>query len=257
MHSDSSAQRTADSAAESATPAATVSREPPAPTSAPRRKVAVIGYYGNNNAGDEALLSSVLRHIGASPRVAEVLVLSSKPQLTERLHGVPSVEGLIPGTIKDLLVRVLGRNRRNFFRSMRRVLACDTLIVGGGGLFFDSKKGNFDLLQFMSVIRLFQILGKDVFIIGVSSLPLHHHTSRRMFRRVARHPRTRAIVCRDQESAAQFRAARGALTAKADNVYVTEDIVFALPRPQRMDPVVEQYVTRDGSPIVAFGLCGP
>ena len=81
MHPDSSAQRTAEPVSQSIAPAPQrIARGAGSDASSTRRRVAVIGYYGNNNAGDEALLSSVLRHICASPRVAEVLVLSSKPE---------------------------------------------------------------------------------------------------------------------------------------------------------------------------------
>ena len=217
-----------------------------------KRRVAITGYYGHDNTGDEALLKSVLRYLAGCRGVTNVLVLSSSPEATARLHGVPTVEALLPVSIKDFVIRTLGRNRLNFFRATLRALSCNTLIVGGGGLFFDTPADNSGFLGFIGMIRLYQLLGKDVYLVGVSARPLVQEESRQAFAKVVRSPRMRLVVCRDEESAELFRQAKGS----DRDIHVTEDIVFTLPA-QGAEAVVQRYRPAPESPMIGLSLCGP
>ena len=76
-----------------------------------RSRVLVLGGYGVQNLGDEAILAGLLRQIA---EVRNVTVVSRAPEETRALHGVQAV-----GPAAALLA---------LFRS-------DALIVGGGGMF--------------------------------------------------------------------------------------------------------------------------
>ncbi|WP_336923648.1 polysaccharide pyruvyl transferase family protein [Aquipuribacter sp. SD81] len=81
------------------------------------RRVAVAGWYGAGNVGDDLLLESVA---GALERAgAAVEVVGHDPAAVLRRHGLPAVSRLdLPG-----VEQVLGR--------------CDALVLGGGGLLHD------------------------------------------------------------------------------------------------------------------------
>lgn len=111
--------------------------------------VAVSGYYGYGNLGDEAVLAGLLgqlRQIGAEP-----LVLSGNPELTTALHGVEAVHryrGLVP--------------------ALRRSHA---LVSGGGGLLQDGSSSR-SLRYYLGVIRLARLLRLTTVVYGQSIGPL-------------------------------------------------------------------------------------
>jgi polysaccharide pyruvyl transferase CsaB len=79
-----------------------------------RRKLLLVGGYGCGNVGDEAILSVLLgelRDLGARVRV-----VSADAAETRRQHGVEAVSA------RPLALA-------------RALLSCDTLVVGGGGIF--------------------------------------------------------------------------------------------------------------------------
>ncbi len=188
-------------------------------------KVALLGYYGNANVGDEALLQSVLTHFSKENNAnVDLLVLSSHPRSTQKQHKVKAVNNYIPTSLKSVIVGLVGRNRINFIKSNWQALTCDVLIIGGGGLFFDRQDSCRDFLRFINIIRLFQMLGKDVYFLGVSSVELYHEESKQALRKMAGNQHLKLVVCRDEVSSKLFIEAG----ASKKNVYTTEDLVFTL-----------------------------
>lgn len=112
-------------------------------------RVAVSGYYGFGNLGDEALLAGLLgqlRAIGAEP-----LVLSGNPERTAAEHDVETAHryrGLLP--------------------ALRR---SDALISGGGGLLQDTTSSR-SLGYYLGVLRLARFLGRKTLVYGQSIGPL-------------------------------------------------------------------------------------
>ncbi len=80
--------------------------------------LALLGYYGFENQGDEAILAALLEGIAREDPSVRVTVLSHDPGATSRVHGVESVERRIP----------------NLRRLMTRA---DALVFGGGSLLQD------------------------------------------------------------------------------------------------------------------------
>lgn len=212
------------------------------------KKVALIGYYGNSNAGDEALLKSVVSHFkNNSLGETELLVLSSNPEKTQKAHGIRSIHNVIPSSLGKLFVGLMGKNRFNFIKSNIEAFSCDALVLGGGGLFFDRKESCKDFLSFINTVRLYQFLGKEVYFLGVSASPFYHKKSKYAFNKVVTDSRLKLVVCRDEVSSDLFIEA-GMCREK---LHVTEDIVFTLSMDKK-DAISENknYST------VAFSLCG-
>ena len=109
-------------------------------------KVSISGYYGFGNLGDEALLSGILSGLTEE----NVTVLSQRPTETSALHGVASTH------------RITG---------LTKLLTCDVLVSGGGGLLQD-KTSTRSLQYYLGVITLAKRLGKRVIVYGQSVGPL-------------------------------------------------------------------------------------
>ncbi len=80
-------------------------------------KAVLCGYYGKGNAGDEALLVSLLQML---PKEVEPIVLSGSPSETKKLYGVASC------------------NRTSAFPILKALNQSDIFIWGGGSLMQDS-----------------------------------------------------------------------------------------------------------------------
>ena len=67
------------------------------------RRIVVSGYYGSKNAGDEAMLASMLEVLGDLDPKLHITVISASPADTSARHGVESVSWLsLPSIIKAL-----------------------------------------------------------------------------------------------------------------------------------------------------------
>ena len=82
-------------------------------------KILIAGYYGFENAGDEAILSAMLADFRRQRSALEFIVVSSNPTETAALYNVRSVHW------KDI----------NALLDAAR--ECDLLVLGGGGIFQD------------------------------------------------------------------------------------------------------------------------
>ena len=112
-------------------------------------RIALSGYYGFGNLGDEALLSGTIHALRR--RGHEPVVLSADPSSTRRVHDVEATS------------RTWG---------LPRTLAtADAVVSGGGGLLQDGTSAR-SLAYYLAVIRLGRMLGKPVAVYGQSIGPL-------------------------------------------------------------------------------------
>ncbi|MFQ3680529.1 MAG: polysaccharide pyruvyl transferase CsaB [Pseudanabaenaceae cyanobacterium] len=146
------------------------------------RRLALCGYYGAGNGGDEALLATLLQML---PQDTVPVVLSENPGHTETLHGVEAVPK-----------RSLGAVRATLRRS-------DGLVLGGGSLFQDASSWR-NPFYYGGVTAIAHTLGVPVWAWAQGLGPL----SRPWSRGVARWALTRCDrrSVRDRDSAAQLQA---------------------------------------------------
>lgn len=119
-----------------------------------RYRVALAGYYGFGNLGDELLLRTSLEALGRCGVGRDrVVVLSSAPRESSRVLGTDSVD-------------------RWSFSAVRRALrSSDTLLLGGGGLFQDSTSLR-SCLWYWGLVRLARLCGARPWALGQSIGPL-------------------------------------------------------------------------------------
>ncbi|MGI5880614.1 MAG: polysaccharide pyruvyl transferase CsaB [Syntrophomonadaceae bacterium] len=166
-------------------------------------KVILSGYYGFDNAGDEALLSAITSSLHQLQPGVEITVLSGNPQKTTRLYGLKAVHYMNPLR----LISELGQ--------------ADLLISGGGSIFQDITSAR-SLPYYISVVALAKLLRKPVIFYAQGVGPINRPLSKWLMRKIAN--RVELITLRDEES----RQLLLRLGVNRPEIRVTADPVFSL-----------------------------
>ncbi|MGQ9867010.1 MAG: polysaccharide pyruvyl transferase CsaB [Pseudanabaenaceae cyanobacterium] len=146
------------------------------------RRLALCGYYGAGNGGDEALLATLLQML---PSDTEPVVLSGCPPRTEQLHGVEAIP-------KRSLPAVRATLRR-----------CDGLVLGGGSLFQDASSWR-NPFYYGGVVAIAQTLGIPVWAWAQGVGPLSRPWSQGVARLALAKCERRSV--RDRDSWQQLQA---------------------------------------------------
>ncbi|MCE5217032.1 polysaccharide pyruvyl transferase CsaB [bacterium] len=143
------------------------------------------GYYGFGNAGDEAVLASLLQGLRQRFPEAELCVLSSAPGTTSNLYGVEAAQRWSVAEVW----RALGRS--------------DLLIQGGGSLLQDATS-KVSPVYYLGILRMARLRRVPSVIFAQGFGPLNTSVLRRWaaseFRRAA------AVTLRDAASVEQVRS---------------------------------------------------
>ncbi len=151
--------------------------------------VFVVGHYGFQNVGDEAILASLVSHLRDLVPTLRVTVASGDPESTARDHGVHAVLW------------------SNMMAIWQAIVSTDLVIVGGGGLFHDywgvssqsfltSEQSG--LSYFAAPFAIAALCEKPAMVYGVGVGPLNSETGR-FFTRFACDVAS-AITVRDTKS---------------------------------------------------------
>ncbi|MCR2806759.1 polysaccharide pyruvyl transferase CsaB [Paenibacillus soyae] len=173
-------------------------------------RIAISGFYGFHNSGDEAVLRSILlaleEEAAAGGIRVQPVVLSADPEWTSRMYGVEAAHRMRPG---DLL---------------RTLRSCDGLISGGGSLLQDVT-GALTIPYYVGVMKLAQWLGKPTFAYAQGIGPVSRRAMFPLIRSAMR--RSKYVSVRDAESAALL----GRMGVPLDRIEVVPDPVMGLPLP--------------------------
>ena len=187
----------------------------------PTRRVVVSGYYGFNNAGDDAILQSIHNNIGAISDDIELTVLSKDPVLTREQFGLKAVDRFHFGKV---------------FSALRK---CDVFLSGGGSLMQDTTSTR-SLLYYLSLIHCARFLGKRVMLYANGIGPVQKPANRRRVKRAVE--KVAAVTLRDHSSQQELRA----MGVRRNDLLVTADPVF------RLEPASEEcanvLIERTGIP---------
>jgi len=166
-------------------------------------KIVISGYYGFNNAGDEALLTAILASLRAFEPKADITVISGNPGNTIVKHQVKSL-------YRFAAVRLL-----------RAIGEADLVISGGGSLLQDvtSKRS---LIYYLSIIAAAKWKGRKVMLFAQGIGPIRNRLMRLLTRLVVN--KADAITVRDRDSAEEL----ARMGVPAVKVEVTADPVLML-----------------------------
>jgi len=184
-------------------------------------RIVLSGYYGFDNAGDEALLTAISNSLRAVDTTLEITVLSGNPARTAVVHGVRAVSRVNP----LVLIRELSR--------------ADLLISGGGSLLQDVT-GPLSIPYYLGIVMLAKLLKTRVVFYAQGVGPVQRRFSRWLIKLVAN--QVELITLRDTQSAQLLKS----IGVDQPPMSVTADPVFSL-RPAR-DEVrqAESYLTELG-----------
>lgn len=166
------------------------------------------GYYGYDNAGDEAVLAAILDHISTIEPSASFTVTAGDPARTMQNHS------------DGRNLRAIGR--QNPKQLVPAIRACDVFISGGGSLLQDVTSVR-NVVYYTSLIRFARLSRKPVMVYAQGVGPLKKPISQKLAR--AAMQSVRLITLRDEDSAALLR--RIGVNRKIE---VTADPVWALQR---------------------------
>lgn len=108
-----------------------------------KKSVVLSGYYGFNNIGDEAVLSSIISALRKHIPNVEITVLSQSPGQTKALYGVNAI------------------NRWDIKEITRTIKKSDLLISGGGSLLQDVTSSKV-IPYYLGVVKIAQFYKKPV-----------------------------------------------------------------------------------------------
>jgi polysaccharide pyruvyl transferase CsaB len=133
-------------------------------------KIGIIGNYGHDNNGDEAILMGILKQLTEelSIRKNDIVIFSNNPKNTEQRYGITSVP--LFHKKKHLVSSIITTLKTNYLL-MRNL---DLLIIGGGGLLMDLYKRDAPLYATLGILGHYA--GCKVIIYGVGAGPIQTKT---------------------------------------------------------------------------------
>jgi polysaccharide pyruvyl transferase CsaB len=177
------------------------------------KRIFISGYYGFDNAGDEAILAVLLRQLREEFGPVRTTAVSGDPAATAALHDTAAIPWQDPAAMAEA------------------VRAADLVIVGGGGLFHDYggflpshlfTEGNFGLGFHSTAALMAALFGRPLMFYAVGVGPLFSEHGKRY---------TRAVCEAAGRISVRDSASRGILESigvPPERVEVTADPVFAL-----------------------------
>ncbi|SJZ42948.1 polysaccharide pyruvyl transferase CsaB [Selenihalanaerobacter shriftii] len=182
------------------------------------KQIAIVGYYGFDNAGDEAILASIISSLRERDSELQVTVLSANPAKTAQTYNVKAVNRF---SFSDII---------NIFKEV------DLFIIGGGSLLQDitSQKS---ILYYLGLIYIAKRIGLPVFFYGQGVGPVTRRLSKGLMPRVLN--QVERITVRDEDSKELLLD----LGVKKQ-VQVTADPVFDLRLPDEKE--IEEIIHKEG-----------
>lgn len=117
-----------------------------------KKKILIIGWYGEGNIGDEAILQSIRDDLERNFQV-KVKALSTRTEYTKRMQGVEAVEHM-PLSMKSFVFNILNFNK--FRPAINAIKEADIILLGGGGFLSDWSYFNpFNWLKYIVVAKFF------------------------------------------------------------------------------------------------------
>ncbi len=186
----------------------------------------LLGFYGYDNIGDEALLAAILKSLDKADDFS-FKVLSYNAKKTEQTHGVGAVSR--------------GKN----FGVVKQILNSDAIVVGGGSILQDITSSK-SLFYYSGILLLSKIFRKQIYLLGNGFGPITRRHNRFFLKRFI--PHIDGVIARDRASYEAY------LAYGCKRLYSGVDCVFGL---NLAEFVVDNNVPSE--PYVAIALrpwCG-
>lgn len=196
-------------------------------------KICINGWYGQLNAGDDAILDVFIEQTRARFD-ANITVLSELP---ENIRDTPYVRGMFHPALlgrETLSALVTGR----FKHHLNELRKADLFVLGGGGILRDNTNWR-NLLRLLDEIWFAKILGKKIMLYGIGVGPFKTKLGRKLIGTSAR--MCDLITVRSERCAQLLRE----VGVDAQRIHVVSDPAFLLAPCQPSDPELLRLFERD------------
>jgi polysaccharide pyruvyl transferase CsaB len=194
-------------------------------------KIVISGYYGFANAGDEAMLTAIVKSLRKAEESVDLTVISGNPHNTSTKHLVNSIHRFAPWEIYSALAN------------------CDLLLSGGGSLLQDvtSKKS---LLYYLAIIWLGKLMNKKVMLYAHGIGPIRSNVLRKITQMVCN--QVDLITVRDTDSLDELRR----LGVTDTKIKLTADAVLTLAQADKVQGFksLQNFNLSKNKPIVAISV---
>lgn len=187
----------------------------------PAKAVVISGYYGFGNAGDEAVLFSIIQTLRSLRQNLRLIVLSQDPPKTAKAYGVEAV------------------NRWNVFTVLKALRQADLLISGGGSLLQDVT-GPRSILYYLGIVWAAKLLRRRVIFYSQGIGPVNGVAGRRLVKKIAN--RVDVITVRDDRSRKELLD----MEVTQPPLYLTADPVLGLSRQDLNLNAAKELLLRNG-----------
>jgi len=211
------------------------------PVSGSKKKyISIVGYYGADNTGDEAILSVMLEQIKTLFPYLEPFVFAVEPEKVAKEYKVKSIS--------------IYHFKRNLGSYLKILSNSSILLIGGGGLLQDWYHQSIfrgTIQTFLRFQFLAQVVKTPVMYYALGIGPLHTNYGRWLVKHFSR--RAELVTVRDKESLELLES----IGIKSGKIIQTADPAWSLkPAPKNE---VEEVFTREGviasSSKSIFGVC--
>jgi polysaccharide pyruvyl transferase CsaB len=151
-------------------------------------RILLSGYYGYDNAGDEAVLAAMLDHLSTRVAGAEFVVTSGDARATEMRHAAEKYQ-----------LRAV--SRADFKTLWGEIKRCDLFLSGGGSLLQDATSLR-NIVYYTTLIRFANIARKPAMVYAQGIGPLRRRVSQKLTRAALQSRSTRIVTVRDPDSKA-------------------------------------------------------
>lgn len=189
----------------------------------------ISGYYGFNNSGDDALLSSIINNIKETDPAADITVLSKTPSETRRVYRVKAI------------------NRYNIFALLAKILRCDVLISGGGTLIQDATSTK-SLMYYLAVIRIAKFFGRKVMLYANGIGPLNSFKNIEITSEILN--KVELVTLRDENSV----SALAQIGVTEPEIHLTADPAFLLEANDKGAEILDSYGIPHGQPLMCVSV---
>ncbi len=186
------------------------------------RKILIVGYYGFENCGDDALLLAIVKSIKNLNKKIEITALSYKPEETMLTYNINAID-------RFKLKEVISEIKKS-----------DVIIFGGGTLLQD-KTSTRSLLYYLSIINISKIFNKTIVLYSNGFGPITKKHNKFLTRRTLE--KVDLLTLRDERALNDMRN----IGIKNKNVYVTADLAFTIDITTRID--VNELFAKESIPI--------
>jgi len=198
-------------------------------------KIMISGYYGFNNTGDEAILTSMVRAFKEKIPQIKIVVLSQNPLQTSQTYQVKAI------------------NRLHLVSILNHLRDTSLFISGGGGLLQDSTGKGWSILYYLGLILGAKIFRVPVMIYAQGVGPANKQINKKLMKWILN--KVDLITVRDNPSKELLEN----LGVVNPSIYVNSDPSFLLRRKDTTDimdkyPHLRELIYLNNSPVIGISV---